>query len=424
MKEFFSNFIEADFMPHGHCYFWKPEILWLNVGGDALTAFAYYSLPLLLFYFAKKRTDLTHRYVFMLFAAFIFACGTTHIVDIWTVWVPTYRLQGTLKLLTGMVSIGTAYVVYRSIPTLLSLPSHDQLKALNKQLQVEVEERRKAQEELHLVNEELEKRVAERTEQLLRANEELEKEVKYRTQAQHELQEINQELKITNNDLDNFVYCASHDLKAPIINIEGLLGVLREEMQAPDEYLQHVMGRLDGSVKQINRTIHDLTAVSMIKQTQIGVASSGEVVVSEVLEEVKHSVSDVIEQTGASVSADFTAYPVTAMQRKDLKSIFYNLLSNALKYRSPARKPIVSFKAKVEEDSIILCVADNGIGVDLHGNEKKMFSLFKRLHDHVEGSGVGLYIVKRIIDNYNGTIEVSSRLDEGTMFTIRLPHIH
>lgn len=408
-------------MPHGHCYFWKPEIVWLNAGGDALIALAYFSMPLMLFYFAKKRTDLTHKYVFLLFAAFIFACGTTHVVDIWTIWIPTYRLEGVLKLVTGLLSIGTAVAVYKSVPVLLALPSHDQLQTVNAQLQTEVEERRKAQEELRLVNEELEKRVEERTAALLLANTELEREVQVRTKAQYELQDINQELKVANNDLDNFVYCASHDLKAPIVNIEGLLDVLKEDMPAPDENVQHILRRLDGSLKQINRTIHDLTEVSVIKQKQIVAARNGEVSFSEVLEEVKESVADAIGQAEAHIVADFAACPAAGIQRKDLKSIFYNLLSNALKYRAPDRKPIVNFSTKVEEDYIFLFVTDNGIGVELRGNEKKMFSLFKRLHDHVEGSGVGLFIVKRIIDNYSGTIDVASEVGTGTTFTIRFP---
>ncbi|WP_299703075.1 HAMP domain-containing sensor histidine kinase [uncultured Pontibacter sp.] len=415
MKDFLSNIIEADFMPHGHCYFWKPEIVWLNVSGDVLIAMAYYSLPLLLFYFAKKRTDLTHKYVFWLFAAFIFACGTTHIVDIWTIWVPTYRLEGVLKLITGLLSVSTAVVVYKSVPALLALPSHDQLKALNEQLQKEIEERRKTQDELRRVNEELEKRVEERTH-------ELQLEVHERATAQQELQHINRELKIANNDLDNFVYCASHDLKAPIINIEGLLDVLKEEMPAPDEKVNHILKRLDGSLERINRTIHDLTEVSFITQKQIGVAGNGVSNFAVVLEEVEESVSGLIEQTDARIEADFADCPEANIQRKDLKSIMYNLLTNALKYKSPERKPIVNFSTKVAEDYIVLCVTDNGMGVELRGNEKKMFNLFKRLHDHVEGSGVGLYIVRRIIENYNGTIEVASEVGVGTTFTIRFPY--
>jgi signal transduction histidine kinase len=415
MKDFLAKIIEADFMPHGHCYFWKPEIVWLNVVGDSLIALAYYSLPLMLFYFARKRTDLTHKYVFMLFAAFIFACGTTHIVDIWTIWVPTYRLEGVLKVITGILSVGTAFVVYKSVPTLLALPSQDQLKAVNKQLQTEIEERRKAQEELRLVNEELEKRVEERTQQL-------QLEVQERATAQQELLLMNRALKIANTDLDNFVYCASHDLKAPIINIEGLLDVLKEEMPAPGENVQQILKRLDGSLNQINRTIHDLTEVSVITQKQAALDGDGTVYFASILEDVKQSVADMVERTGAQIVTDFDACPAANIQRKDLKSIFYNLLTNALKYKSLDRKPIINFSTKVAEDYIVLCVTDNGIGVKLDGNEKKMFSLFKRLHDHVEGSGVGLFIVKRIIENYSGTIDVTSEVGVGTTFTIRFPH--
>ncbi len=135
--------LQSDFMPHGHCYFWKPEILWLTVGGDALTAAAYFSIPLMLFYFAKTRQDLAHKHVFILFGAFILLCGGTHVMDIWTAWVPTYRLAGVLKMVTGLVSVATAAVLYKSIPDLLAIPSTADLESANYLLKQEIKERGK-----------------------------------------------------------------------------------------------------------------------------------------------------------------------------------------------------------------------------------------------------------------------------------------
>lgn len=420
MNDFFKKIVESDFMPHGHCYFWKTEIVAMNVGGDSLIMLAYYSIPFMLFYFAKKRQDLTHKYVFLLFGAFILACGTTHLIDMITVWVPIYRLGGLVKVITAILSVGTAIVLWRSLPVLLAIPSQAQLTAANRQLQTEVAERERVQETLRVVNEELEMRVRERTEELYAANQQLEKEIAVRKQAEKTLQRKNHELERSNRDLDNFVYCASHDLKAPIFNIEGLVNVLKEEMVAPDENVSQLLTHLDKSVAQINRTIHDLTAVSVF-QNEIEAQLPEQVDLDEVLEEVKVSIAATIERNNAVLEADFNKQATLPISRKDAKSILYNLLTNALKYKEPSRKSYVRLTSGFEENYILLSVTDNGIGIDLRGNEEKLFKLFKRLHDHVEGSGVGLFIVKRIVENYGGNITVASVVGEGTTFTLRFP---
>jgi len=135
------------------------------------------------------------------------------------------------------------------------------------------------------------------------------------------------------------------------------------------------------------------------------------------------NIADNIERSQAIIQADFAAQPVLHINQKDLKSVFYNLLTNALKYKHPSRQPHVKISSGIEENFIFLSVTDNGIGIDLRGNEEKLFKLFKRLHDHVEGSGVGLYIVKRIVDNYEGSIAVSSVVGQGTTFTLRFPRV-
>src|SRR5579871_5872744 len=99
MLEFFQKlFVSNDFMPHGHCYLWQTDIVWLHVISDAIIVVAYYSIPLLLIYFVRKRKDIPFHWLFLMFGAFIFACGTTHLLSIWTIWVPAYRFEGLVKL--------------------------------------------------------------------------------------------------------------------------------------------------------------------------------------------------------------------------------------------------------------------------------------------------------------------------------------
>ncbi|MCO6430523.1 MAG: PAS domain S-box protein [Deltaproteobacteria bacterium] len=146
-------------MPHGHCYFWRPEILWLHVGSDALIALAYYSIPLALISIVRKRRDLVYHWMFLLFASFIFLCGTTHLVSIWSTWNGTYRFEGAVKLLTALVSVATAAVLWPLIPKIIAIPSR-------RDLQDEIAMRRAAQGQLEKAQTELEDKVRKRTNEL------------------------------------------------------------------------------------------------------------------------------------------------------------------------------------------------------------------------------------------------------------------
>jgi len=123
MKNWFDSLANANFMPHGHCYLWRPDILWTHVVSDLIIAFAYYAIPfiLALIYF-KQRKNLPFQDILLLFIAFIVLCGTTHLVEIYVTWVPIYEFQGWLKAITALVSITTAAVLIPKLPTLWALP--------------------------------------------------------------------------------------------------------------------------------------------------------------------------------------------------------------------------------------------------------------------------------------------------------------
>lgn len=146
MTEFFGNLLlTKQFIPHGHCYLWKPGLVWLHVVSDLLIALAYYSIPLMLVYFVRKRQDLPYAGIFLMFGAFIVACGTTHIMEVWTLWYPTYWLSGALKAITAFVSIYTSVEMLPLIPQALALPSPAQLEATNVALKREIIERQRAE---------------------------------------------------------------------------------------------------------------------------------------------------------------------------------------------------------------------------------------------------------------------------------------
>lgn len=141
-------FSSETFIPHGHCYLWKTELVWFHIISDASIALAYYSIPIALIYFVRKRKDLPFNWIFFLFGAFIIACGTSHLMEIWTLWHPTYWLSGLLKAITALVSIYTALALLPLVPKALALPSPTQLEKVNKELEHEIIERKLVEEAL------------------------------------------------------------------------------------------------------------------------------------------------------------------------------------------------------------------------------------------------------------------------------------
>ncbi|MBZ5593920.1 MAG: PAS domain S-box protein [Acidobacteriia bacterium] len=184
MMEFLKNLLASDFMAHGYCYLWRPEIVWLHVVSDALITLAYYSIPVTLVYFVRKRRDLPFHWMFLMFGAFILGCGTTHVMEVWTIWHGTYRLAGIIKLITAGLSVSTAVALVPLMPKALALPSPARLEAANRELEQEVRNRERAEQEIKELNESLERRAMERTAQLEAANLELKNEITQRKRAE------------------------------------------------------------------------------------------------------------------------------------------------------------------------------------------------------------------------------------------------
>ena len=152
-----------DYMPHGMCFLWQPELIALHVASDSLIALSYYSIPVALIYFVMKRTDLAFPAIFVLTGLFILACGTTHAMSVWTLWFPDYRVDGGIKAVTALLSVGTAVAIWKVMPLALALPSTGQLERANKLLGQEITQRQRAEAALREANAELERRVAART---------------------------------------------------------------------------------------------------------------------------------------------------------------------------------------------------------------------------------------------------------------------
>lgn len=230
----------------------------------------------------------------------------------------------------------------------------------------------------------------------------------------------NQELTRINNDLDSFIYTASHDLKSPIANIEGLAIALTKKLTAKftlDDEQNRILSMIANSINRLKSTISNLTEIAKVQKED---AEQEIVSVSKVLEEVSTDLYKLMKDNDVVLEKRLEEDHI-AIAPKNLRSIIYNLLSNAIKYRSQERIPKIVIETKRQDTYLQIRVADNGIGIG-ENNLQKMFRMFKRFHTHVEGTGIGLYIVKRMVENAGGKIEVESRVEVGTTFGVYLPY--
>ena len=236
-----------------------------------------------------------------------------------------------------------------------------------------------------------------------------------------DLQSIKVELEtsgeIVKQDLNGFIYTASHDLRNPISNMEGLLSAIAENTCYKDKELVPLFSMMEESLDKLKKTILELTEISKIQKSIPDDVQ--DVSLKELIEEIKSSIRNLIVTSNAKIELDITNCPVIKFSIKNLRSIIYNLLSNSIKYCSSERTPEILIKAIILNGYYILSVKDNGLGIKKE-NQGKVFTMFKRFNDDVEGTGIGLYIVKRILDNQGGKIEIESTLGEGTTFKVYL----
>ncbi|MGI4740999.1 MAG: sensor histidine kinase [Janthinobacterium lividum] len=245
-----------------------------------------------------------------------------------------------------------------------------------------------------------------------------------RQQVQHlnnELTTSNQQLTRTNVDLDNFIYTASHDLRQPISNIEGLLRLLENALPTASRNIVVVakaLSHMQASIERFKRTISNLTEVSKL---QLEFAQPAvPVCLAAIIDDVRQDLLPQLAATGGQLDVNVDGCHPRVFSEKNLRSIVYNLLSNGLKYHHPERPPLVGISCVTEADRIVLTVQDNGLGMT-EQQQGRLFQLFQRMHTHVEGSGLGLYMVKKIVENAGGTIQVESQANVGATFKLSFP---
>jgi signal transduction histidine kinase len=238
-------------------------------------------------------------------------------------------------------------------------------------------------------------------------NKELEEKIKERTK---ELQNINKYL-------ENVTYITTHDLKAPIVNLEGLIKLLKIN-QPMDEKAQKIIEHTEGTLNGMKKTVTDLSM--MVANSKQEPAKDITLLFDEVLTKVSDTIQTQILSSKANIISDFEKYPSMIYPEKFLHSILLNLISNSIKYKSSDKTPIINIHTKNENDYCLLTYSDNGLGMDIEKYRNKIFSLYNRYHRHAEGQGIGLYLIKSQVEQMGGKIEILSKPDEGTTFYIYL----
>lgn len=371
--DFFRRLLDSDqFMPRWVCGKWTPFHGWLYIVSDITVFLAYMAIPVAMVYFVRKRWgDLPFRQVFWLFIAFIALCGTTHLVDAVIFWVPVYRFNALVLVSTAIVSVITVIAMIKVIPEALAYRSPMELQAAVDYKTAELEQR---VTELNLLS----VRVSRKKEQV-----------------------------------ENFAYITSHNLRAPSAN---LVALIRELEAAETERQIQIMPHLIKSGNLLMRTLDDISHVlSQSKPIQDASENS----FHQLVEDVKVELNKEIKESGAVIIEHFEECPSITYASDHLNSILLNLISNAIRYRHPDRKPIIELKTWEYGGRVFLECKDNGQGIDLQKHGESLFRLYKTFHRNPEAHGIGLFLVRHQLESLDGTIDVGSRVGEGTTFVIK-----
>jgi signal transduction histidine kinase len=245
------------------------------------------------------------------------------------------------------------------------------------------------------------------------------RDVTEQVRAQQRERELNRELVHQNEQLQQFGYITSHNIRGPVATLLGLLDLIDPEGLAGENAVL-VEGMVQ-TVKKLDVVIHDLNTIleyrKMINTSKETVSLPG------LAEEVLGLLASFLEEAGAVLDLDFAQLPEVFSVRSYLHNIFYNLLSNAVKFRDPARPLVIRVWSWPEADQACISFADNGLGMDLHRHGHYLFGLYKRFHGQVEGKGLGLHLVKTQAEALGGAIRAESKEGVGTTFTLRLPMV-
>lgn len=374
-----------EYLPHGFCIAWNPQLLAMHVISDVLIALAYFSIPVGIVYVAKKRADAVFQPIYYLFAAFILACGVTHVMGILTLWYPLYYTQGIAKIVTALVSVATAVYLLPKLKYIMALPDLGKLSQMNQDLSEEIESRRRS--EASLIESQALALQAQKTQAAFLAN-------------------------------------MSHEIRTPMNGVMGAIDLLL------DTKLSEAQRRLAEASKKSARSLlvllNDILDLSKVESGQMTLREEDASLVS-IFEEVASALSFEAEQKKLELVCPANKLPLTdyRVDSVRLRQILLNLVGNAVKFTESGFIVVSCHEiGRSDKESVLeFRVKDSGIGIRPE-EKNKLFQRFKQLDNsstrRAQGSGLGLAIVKQLVDLMGGSLRVSSEPGKGTEFVFTL----
>jgi hypothetical protein len=453
-KTFFSS---GSFIPHGHCYLWQTQLVWLHVASDSIIALAYFSIPITLVYFISKRQDLPFDWIFALFGAFIVACGITHIFELWTLWHPTYWLSGTMKAITALISFATAILLVDLMPQALALPSPAQLESANRLLEAEIVERQLAELAIQKAKEELEIRVEERTAELMSQTQQLEQALSELKQAQSNL--IHSEKM---SSLGQLVAGIAHEINNPINFIYGnishtsqyanslleLVNLYQEQYPNPVPIVQEKINYvdLDFIISDLPKILNSMKngaerIFGIVKSLRIfSRHDEAEMKVADIHEGINSTLMILQSRLNAKpglesiqVIKEYGNLPKIECYPGQLNQVFMNIIANAIDAlegdshsesiaANEANPRIIKISTKLLDSEVVeIRISNNGPEIT-ESVMKQLFNPFFTTKPVGKGTGLGLSIGYQIITvRHQGELQCISAPGKGAEFIIKIP---
>ncbi|MBC7720657.1 MAG: PAS domain-containing protein [Pedobacter sp.] len=506
--DFFAKlFNTSDWPPRWHCGHWTNFHGWLYIISDLLVWGAYYAIPILIIRFITKKQKQQFAKIYWLFAAFILACGFTHLLDAITFWYPMYRLNALARFVTAIISWVTLYNIFKLLPSLVKLKSADELEAeieFRKQLEKELIEnnarlseaeeisklghwkwtaatnlikaspnffkiyeapfqeigvRGEMHKYIHADDREFVKgrvALASQTKDygqfyfrivtpsgnhktilakgVIQLNEQNEiafilgtiQDVTEQKAIENELLQKTDALESMNVNLQKFASVASHDLQEPLRKVSTFVSLLQRQY-APliDLKGQELFNKTVDATIRMQQLIQSILEFSKLPTQEVKFANIN---LNDTLKYVLSNLELSIVEKNATIT--FANLPTIMANSNQLQQLFQNLISNAIKFSRFNVPPLINISAFIDKnvnDALAnhfckITITDNGIGFEEEYTEQ-IFLPFQRLNNRpeFEGTGIGLAICKKIVENHHGSISVKSKVGEGSTFTILLP---
>ncbi|HEY5918441.1 MAG TPA: ATP-binding protein [Chryseolinea sp.] len=276
----------------------------------------------------------------------------------------------------------------------------------NEEIQAQSEELMQSQESLLTAHHEIDRQKSELEKQNLKLEQSLDVKSK-------DLLNTNQQLVVQNHELQQFSYTVSHNLRGPVASMLGLMNIYHLSENADEK--SSVFKLMEKSAHSLETVIHDLNKIIDIRKDKF--QATEKVSLEAEVNLITHSLNVFITEKDVTIRRNFEANEIISIKAY-VNSILYNLISNAIQYRSAERSLVIDLTSYRKDDFVVIEVTDNGLGIDLDRYRGDLFKLYKRFHTHIEGKGLGLYLVKQQVEKMNGRIEVNSVPGEWTRFSV------